>query len=274
MPELPEVETVVRALRPYVVDRRIEGVSASGLRLRHEVVLHRDSSLIGSRIASVRRRAKYVLLDVGEGRAIMFHLGMSGSFRVEAKDDEWIKHDHVVIDLDNGASVRFNDPRRFGMARVVNLGDDGNPIDLAHLGPEPLTEAFSLPYLVETCRGKTKPIKNLVMDNSAVVGVGNIYASESLFRAGIRPTAKAGAIGRKRLGRLVEAIRTVLKDAIEDGGSTIKSFGGVNGSEGKFQQRLDVYGKDGERCGRCLRGIVRKLVQAGRSSYFCPICQR
>jgi len=272
MPELPEVETVTNALRPHLVGRTIRLISVSGLRLRHVVDLHSRTELCGRQILSLRRRSKYILFELRDGGGLLFHLGMSGSFRVEPEGTERRKHDHVIIDLDDETSLRFNDPRRFGIAKYVEL--DGEPYEFQKLGPEPLEDSFSVAYLMASCSDRKRPIKNMIMDSHIVVGVGNIYASESLFRAGIRPVTPAHQISRQRLKRLHQAIRDVLSDAIRAGGTTIHSFETVDGSEGGFQRHLDVYGLAGETCGTCKRGIIRSSVMAGRTTYYCPVCQR
>lgn len=275
MPELPEVETVVNALRPHTVGRLIASVTTSGFKLRHPVDLERRTEISGRVIADIRRRAKYIIIDLGDNNGLLFHLGMSGSFRVEPAERKCRKHDHVILNLDDGNSIRFNDPRRFGIAKYVAINQETNePDELTALGPEPLSDDFSAAYLVAACKGRNKPIKNLIMDNHVVVGVGNIYASESLFRSGIRPTKPSSTLSKTRLSRLQQAIRDVLHDAIKAGGSTIHTFERVDGTEGGFQRHLDVYGLAGETCGSCKRGTIRSLTLAGRSTYYCPVCQK
>lgn len=275
MPELPEVETVINALRPHLIGRRIMSVVTSGFRLRHDVDLASRLELCGRTVSALRRRAKYIIVEFDDQTGLLFHLGMSGSFRVEPSETTCRKHDHVILQLDNDTSLRFNDPRRFGVAKYMHhLGSACEPPELSRLGPEPLEEDFSVAYLVDRCATRKKPIKNLIMDNQIVVGVGNIYASESLFRAGIRPTSPSKNLSKVRLKRLHHAIINVLNDAIQAGGSTIHTFENVDGSEGGFQRHLDVYGMAGTRCAGCNRGTIRSLVMAGRSTYYCPVCQR
>ncbi len=275
MPELPEVETVKRALAPHLLDRRICDIRTFSPTLRTPLAIAGHSDLIGQVIVDIRRRAKYMIWELQNCHALMFHLGMTGSFRIEAGPFDRQKHDHILIALDNHTTVCFNDPRRFGQAEHHVLPRAGaEPECLSGLAPEPLSDDFDLRWFRKICRDRQRPIKNLIMDNSCVVGVGNIYASEALFRAGIRPTAPAGGLSAARRRRLHASIRAVLADAIEAGGTTIINFQTVDGSEGRFRCHLDVYGKARERCGSCHRGIIRHTVMAGRSTFFCPICQR
>ena len=275
MPELPEVETVTRALRPYLLGRRIAAVQTFADKLRAPLEgLHRPD-LAGYSIVDVRRRGKYIIVELANCRAILLHLGMTGSCRVVPGDTPRARHEHVLWQLDNGLSWRLDDPRKFGLATPQVLPTPGaEPECLASLGLEPLGPDFTIDYLADACRGRTRPIKNLIMYAAVVVGVGNIYASEALSRAGIHPTTPAGKLARRRCRRLVAAIQDVLRQAIAAGGTTIIDFKGVDGSEGRFRQELAVYGRQGERCRRCDRGIVRRLVMAGRSTFYCACCQR
>jgi formamidopyrimidine-DNA glycosylase len=275
MPELPEVETVVNALRPYIEGRRIDSVTCMVDRLRRPLDLVGNRKLIGQEILSVWRRAKYILAELSGNHVLLLHLGMTGSFRIEPQGQECRPHDRVRLDLDDGMSWRFHDPRRFGQIEVLPISGPGAlPDALPTLAPEPLSDAFDVDWLRAACRGRLRPIKNLIMDNALVVGVGNIYASESLFRAGIHPQQPAGELSLPRLRRLHAAIREVLREAISFGGTTIINFAGVDGSEGSFWRELHVYGRDGLPCLCCKRGKIRRLVMAGRSSFFCPVCQR
>ncbi len=275
MPELPEVETIMRALKPFVEGRKVVRVEARVERLRRKLELVGNPDLIDRRIVSFYRRAKYMLAELSGCRVLLLHLGMTGSCRIDACTDPLRPHDRVVFDLDDGRSWRFHDPRRFGQVEVHRLPAPGAlPACLPPLAPEPLSDAFDVGWLRQVCRGRQRPIKNLIMDNAMVVGVGNIYASESLFRAGIRPQTAAGKLRANRVRRLHAAIREVLTAAIEFGGTTIINFTGVDGSEGKFRRHLNVYDREAERCLRCRRGIIRRLVMAGRSTFFCPVCQR
>ena len=275
MPELPEVETVVRAVRPHLVGRAVTAVTTTVERLRTPLRLAGDRRLLGRAIVDVRRRAKYVIAELDGGHALLLHLGMTGSFRIQPAAAGLSVHDRVSFALDDGNTWVFCDPRRFGQAEVHALPrPGGEPACLADLGPEPLGPDFDVDWLQHACRGRRRPIKNLIMDQDVVVGVGNIYASEALFRAHIRPMTAAGRLSRARLRRLHTAIREVLHEAIAAGGTTIINFKTVDGSEGLFRRALRVYQRTGERCRRCGRGRIRRLVQSGRSSYYCPVCQR
>lgn len=269
MPELPEVETVRRAMERHLVGRRIVAVEAGRRRLRAPMPRARLRRLCGTRFTAARRRAKYLLLDTDSGATLLIHLGMTGNLLFREAGQV---HDHVVFRLDQGPPLVYADPRRFGLVLVLEPEElDGCP-QLAGLGAEPLDPDFDAAYLGACCRGRRRPIKTLLMDSSLVVGLGNIYASEALFRAGIRPTTHAGRIGRRRLERLVCSIREVLQESIRDGGTTISDYRG-SGAGGMYQQQLAVYGRTGEGCLVCDRP-VRSLVMAGRSTYYCPRCQR
>lgn len=277
MPELPEVETIVRSLRPHLQGAVIREVTAPGGRLRLPLdVEGLRSACCGQAIVGLRRRAKYILVDLSSGPVLVLHLGMTGAFRVVSSTAPAANHERVVWLLQDGRSWRFMDPRRFGSVQVcTSPGADGLPPALAGLGPEPLGEDFDGEYLYDETRGRDRPIKNHIMDQAVVVGVGNIYASEALFRAGISPRRRCGTLSRKALERLATAIREVLTEAIAAGGTTIDDFRDIDGSEGHFAVNLQVYGRQGQDCRRCgLPGGIRRLVQAGRSSYCCPRCQR
>jgi formamidopyrimidine-DNA glycosylase len=273
VPELPEVESVRRSLESAVVGRRIEAVVVRDARLRSRVrpdALRRAT--VGRRVLGVRRRAKYLLLDVEDG-AVLVHLGMTGRLRLLAHEAPLEKHDHVVFILDDGRDLRFNDARRFGLVEAVAGGDEAEHPALAGLGLEPLGDEFDGEALFRLTRGLSRPIKNLLMDGTRLVGVGNIYASESLHRAGIHPAAPAGRLSRPRLTRLARAVRETLRAALAQGGTTFRDFANTGGETGYFAVSLRVYGRDGEPCLRCGKR-VRRMVQAGRSSFYCPGCQR
>ena len=275
MPELPEVETVLQALKPHLVNDKFSAIETHIDKLRTSLDLNDRPELINQTITRLSRRAKYIILEFENNYGLIFHLGMTGSWRLESTSIDRQKHDHVEFYLLSGLVLRYNDPRRFG--QILVLDPDVNIANhklLVKLGPEPLTDNFNKKWLVKVCRGKKKPIKSLIMDNTMVVGVGNIYASESLFRAGINPLLAAGSISTKRLQRLTEAIKNVLMAAIEAGGTTIKDYTSLNGEEGNFDRKLMVYGKVGQKCGSCDRGIIRQVFQSGRSTYYCPVCQR
>jgi len=274
MPELPEVETVRRTLEPRLVGRRVTEVHVHDARLRtplRQTVLRRQ--LIGRRVVSLTRRAKYLVAEIDSGWALVLHLGMSGRLRVMPAGTPAEPHTHVRLRLDDGNELRFRDQRRFGMLFVVQSERLPAHPRFRSLGPEPLSPEFSAHSLARTARGAKRPIKNFLMDAAVVVGVGNIYASEALYRAGIHPATPAGTLAAARWQRLHAAVQATLHDALQQGGTTLKDFQDADGQEGMFQVRLGVYGREAERCERCGRRIQR-IVQAGRSTFFCPGCQR
>lgn len=270
MPELPEVETTCNGVRPHAEGRVLSALVVRNPRLRQPVPEDLPARIVGARLQGVSRRAKYLLFDFGAG-AVIVHLGMSGSLRVVPAAQPPGRHDHVDF-VFGELALRLRDPRRFGMV-VWQPGDaDAHPL-LAHLGPEPLGDEFDAAWLHRVTRGLRAPIKHVLMDSRRVVGVGNIYASESLFRARIHPMTAAGRLGPQRCARLVEAVRETLRAAIAAGGSTLRDFVGGDGKPGYFQQQYFVYGRDGEPCRIC-GGPVRRVVSGQRATYFCPHCQR
>lgn len=271
MPELPEVETTRRGIAPHIQHRKVSDVIVRQHQLRWPVPRGLKTRLAGHTIRSVTRRAKYLLLGFDNGTLIL-HLGMSGSLRLVSAGDEAGKHDHVDIVLDSGMALRLTDPRRFGAV----LWSPGHPHEhqlIAHLGPEPLSDSFNGDYLFQRSRGRKSSIKQFIMDGKVVVGVGNIYASESLFIAGINPRRAAGKISRERMEKLAEAIKAVLSAAIAQGGTTLRDFVGGDGKPGYFAQQLNVYAREGQSCPGCGQA-VKQIVQGQRSSYYCPRCQR
>jgi formamidopyrimidine-DNA glycosylase len=270
LPELPEVETTRRGIRPALVGRTVEGMVLRERRLRWPVPRNLPAKLTGQRVLDVRRRAKYLLIDLEQGTLIS-HLGMSGSLRVLPAGAPPIAHDHYDLVLDSGRCLRFNDPRRFGCLLWVT-GDPARHRLLKELGPEPLERGFDAGYLAAKARGRRVAIKQFLMDQRVVVGVGNIYASESLFRAGVSPRRPAGRVSRDRLERVVVAIREVLGSAIRQGGTTLRDYVNANGAPGYFAQDLFVYERAGEACRSC-GTTVRQVVQGQRSTYYCPSCQ-
>lgn len=270
MPELPEVETTCRGVQPHVEGRALTALVVRNARLRLPVPDDLAERLVGRDLRRVSRRAKYLLFDFGTGSVIL-HLGMSGSLRVVAAGLPPAAHDHVDL-VFGDLALRLRDPRRFGMI-VWQAGDaDAHPL-LARLGPEPLSEAFDGAWLHRVTRGLRAPIKHVLMDSHRVVGVGNIYASESLFRAGIHPLEPAGALGPRRCARLVAAVRDTLTAAIAAGGSTLRDFVGSDGRPGYFQHQYFVYAREGESCRHC-GTPVQRIVSGQRATYFCPRCQR
>ncbi|WP_010325034.1 bifunctional DNA-formamidopyrimidine glycosylase/DNA-(apurinic or apyrimidinic site) lyase [Marinobacterium stanieri] len=270
MPELPEVETTRRGIAPHVVHKRITELQVRQPRLRWPVPEQLGQWIQGDQVQSVERRAKYLLLRFARGTLIL-HLGMSGSLRIQPAGSPAGKHDHVDFILESGQLLRLTDPRRFG---AVLWQENGtlHPL-LASLGPEPLDDAFDAEYLQACCKGRKTAIKSLIMNAEVVVGVGNIYANEALYRAGIDPRRAAGRIAAARLASLVDAIKVVLAQAIEQGGTTLKDFVGGDGKPGYFKQELAVYGRAGEPCLSC--GEPLSEVKLGqRSTVFCRQCQR
>lgn len=270
MPELPEVETTRRGIAPHLVGRRVTQVLVREPRLRWPVSEGLGQAMTGQTITAVARRAKYLLLRTDAG-AMMVHLGMSGSLRVLPAAVQPEKHDHIDLALDDGKVLRFRDPRRFGSVFWLT-GEDSHPL-LEKLGPEPLSGDFDGDYLFRGSRGRKSPVKVFLMDSHVVVGVGNIYANESLYRAGIRPTLAAGRISRGRYERLAVAVRTVLAEAITAGGTTLRDFVREDGSPGYFRADLAVYGRGGEPCGRCNRALT-EIRLGQRTTVFCGRCQR
>jgi formamidopyrimidine-DNA glycosylase len=271
MPELPEVETTRRGIRAAIRGRTVAAMVLRERRLRWPVDPWLPREVAGQRIVDVRRRAKYLLIELERGTLIA-HLGMSGSLRVLPATTPVLTHDHYDLLLDSGRCLRFNDPRRFGSLHWVSGDPEQHPL-LAGLGPEPLKRGFDAGYLATKARGRRVAIKQFVMDQRVVVGVGNIYASEALFRAGIHPRRAAGRISRDRLDGLVRAVRDVLGEAIRQGGTTLRDYVNADGTPGYFRQQLSVYERAGEPCRRC-GAAIRQVVQGQRSTYFCPACQR
>ena len=269
MPELPEVETTRRGIAPHIEGRRIADVIVREPRLRWPVPANLAALLIGAQFIAARRRAKYLLLDTQQG-ALMIHLGMSGSLRLMPVASPPLFHDHIDVVLDNGLCLRYNDPRRFGSFHW--LESDRHPL-LDHLGPEPLSDAFNGAYLYSKSRKRKIPIKQFLMDGKVVVGVGNIYANEALFIAGIRPNRAAGRVSLARYNVLADSIKAILAAASEQGGTTLRDFVGSDGQPGYFAQQLRVYGRSGQPCRVCRETLV-EIRQSGRSTVFCRQCQR
>jgi formamidopyrimidine-DNA glycosylase len=270
MPELPEVETARRGLLPHVAGRRVERVLLRRPDLRWPIPREVEALLPGQRIDAIRRRAKYLLLDTEAGSALL-HLGMSGSLRVLPADAPLRTHDHVDIALDNDRVLRFNDPRRFGCLLWQAPGQT-HPL-LAGLGPEPLSEDFDGQHLFAVSRGRKAPVKTFLMDQAVVVGVGNIYAAEALFLAGISPLRAAGQVSRGRYAALADAVKAILSHAIARGGTTLRDFISPDGAPGYFEQELLAYGRGGAPCPRCGRPLKQASI-GQRASVWCGHCQR
>ncbi|PHI36476.1 DNA-formamidopyrimidine glycosylase [Pseudoalteromonas sp. GCY] len=269
MPELPEVEVSRLGIQPYLEQHIIQSVKVHNDKLRWPVP-EEVQLLEGEKVLAVKRRAKYLLIESKHGTAIL-HLGMSGNLRVVDSKEPLKKHDHVEIILASGKSLRLNDPRRFGAFLWQGAGEDHSVFE--KLGPEPLTDLFTAEYLFEKSRGKKQPIKQFVMDNHVVVGVGNIYANESLFKAGIHPKKEAGKISLKRYQLLTPIIKKTLSAAIKQGGTTLKDFAQSDGKPGYFAQELLVYGRKGEPCVSC-ETPLKEIRLGQRSTVYCSKCQR
>ncbi|NVK43733.1 MAG: bifunctional DNA-formamidopyrimidine glycosylase/DNA-(apurinic or apyrimidinic site) lyase [Oceanospirillaceae bacterium] len=269
MPELPEVETTRRGIAPHVQDHNIEAVRVRQPRLRWPVPPDLADLLVDRRVQSVARRGKYLLIGFEHG-TVLVHLGMSGSLRLVPEALPPARHDHLDLVLDSGLALRLTDPRRFGAVLWQPLGAVHEL--LASLGPEPLSDTFDAACLQRACKGRRSSIKQVIMDSKVVVGVGNIYANEALFAAGIHPKRAAGRISPQRLARLVDEIKGVLARAIEQGGTTLRDFVGGDGKPGYFSQELAVYGRAGDACVRC-RETLREIRLGQRSTVFCPKCQ-
>ena len=296
MPELPEVETVMRGLEPHMTGCRIVSAHISGMRLRHPWPERFAARLEGARVECLRRRAKYLLWDLDTGETVLCHLGMSGRFTVwpgaggaapralgefyfhGPSEREPGPHDHLILTLEDQTRIVYTDPRRFGFFDMMAWKEVDHHPALARLGPEPLGPDFTPARLARALRGRRGPVKTALLDQTVVAGLGNIYVCEALFRAGISPRRQAGALapsGRPgpQLERLVSAVREVLLEAIAAGGSTLRDHARVDGKAGGFQQHFSVYGREGEPCKVCGQP-VRRIMQSGRSTFFCPSCQR
>jgi len=270
MPELPEVETTVRGLRPVLEGHRLTRVDARRADLRRAFPPDLRQRLTGATVTGLGRRAKYGLIDTDRGDTTIFHLGMSGRWRIDP--EEIGKHDHLVLETDAGRRLALNDARRFGSVDLVPTADlDAFPA-FAALGPEPLGPDLTADHLARRFAGRVAGVKVLLLDQRIVAGLGNIYACEALNVAGIDPRAPAGSLGRARLKRLIEAIHEVLDAAIEAGGSTLRDYAKPDGTLGYFSKQFRVYGREGEKC-PC-GGIVLRQVDGGRSTFWCPKCQR
>jgi formamidopyrimidine-DNA glycosylase len=271
VPELPEVETTRRGIEPHVVGRRITALLVHDRRLRWPVDLGMIAAVAGAAIRRAGRRAKYLLIETEAGTLIL-HLGMSGSLRVMPATTPRIAHDHLDIELDSGQTLRFNDPRRFGSLLFTGEDPTLHPL-LRNLAPEPLEEGFNGEYLWNITRRRKVAIKQLIMNSQLVVGVGNIYASEALFRARVRPRRQARSLSRAECAKLARAIKATLAMAVKVGGTTLRDYVGADGNPGYFRQRLYVYERAGSPCRVCGKP-VKQFTQGQRSTYWCPNCQK
>lgn len=273
MPELPEAENISRALDRALKGRRITGVEIFAPSLRTPLTPLADAGLEGCSFTGVYRRGRYAIAALDDGRCLMLHFGMSGVVRVESREIPRRKHEHLFIHLDDGTIFRFEDTRRFGMAECHPMNDRGFPPVLDSLGPEPLTADFNAKALHSALKGRRTPVKVLLMDNAVVTGIGNIYAAEALFAAGIRPARPGSSVTLRECEALVSAVKEILPRAIAAGGSTIADFRNVDGSEGYFSRQLQIYGHEGGKCPRC-GTAVESVKLGGRSSCYCPACQK
>jgi formamidopyrimidine-DNA glycosylase len=268
MPELPEVETTVRGLERVLLGRRISQVEVRRPDLRRALPVDLGQRLTGAHVTGLRRRAKYGMIDTDRGDTLVFHLGMSGHWRVDPT--ETLKHDHFLIETDEGRRVALNDARRFGSLDLVRTAELDEWPPFKALGPEPLD--IDARELRKRLAGRTAPIKLLLLDQRIIAGLGNIYVCEALYRAGIHPKRAGGSISLERLNRLVPAIHDVLAEAIAAGGSTLRDFASPDGELGYFSKSFAVYDREGKPCG--CGGTVKRIVQGGRSTFYCPACQR
>ncbi len=276
MPELPEVESLRRMLTRSIVGRTIVSAQVNESRLRQFLAADFPSGVSGRKIEALRRRAKYLLVDLSAGVSILAHLGMSGSlthrdarFKPGRLDS---RHDHIHLRLDDGSALVYNDPRRFGLLKLVPRDELESVAELEGLGPEPLDDGWTPGYLAGKARGRRAAIKNLLMDQRVVAGIGNIYAAETLFRAGVRPGRRAGRLKRAELERIVGAATAVLREAIGGRGTTFRSYRDSRGRPGAFAARLRVYGRSGQPCYVCSASI-RSTRLGQRASFYCPHCQ-
>lgn len=270
MPELPEVETTLRGITPHVVGRKASCLTVRQARLRWPIPANLAQLVEGQQLRAARRRGKYLLLDFGSGH-LLIHLGMSGSLRIVRADEPPLFHDHV--DLAFGQQMlRYCDPRRFGCWLWLEGEPEQHKL-LADLGPEPLTDNFSADYLYERSRKRSQAVKQFIMDSKIVVGVGNIYANESLFMAGIKPIRKAGALTRKDCEQLVQRIKFVLQRSIDQGGTTLRDFVGGDGKPGYFKQQLLVYGRGNQPCMTCKKPL-KEVRMNDRTTVYCVVCQK
>lgn len=270
MPELPEVETSRRGITPYILGNTLKSVIVRQPQLRWPVPADLNQTLSGLTVQQVDRRGKYLLLHTHPG-TLLLHLGMSGNLRITQTEQPLLKHDHIDFIFNDGVVMRFNDQRRFGAVLWTTTPADTHPL-LSVLGPEPLSSEFEPAYLSTRCKSRRSTIKSLIMDSHIVVGVGNIYANESLFLAGIHPNRAAGSLSVVETERLVKNIRLVLQQAIDQGGTTLRDFVNAQGKPGYFQQTLTVYGRAGQACLQCANPIQQQKI-AQRASYFCETCQ-
>lgn len=280
MPELPEVQTVCDGIKDFVIGARITNAKIINKKLRIEIPKSIEK-LSGTEIQQVRRKAKYIILELSNNKLLVIHLGMSGRLTIDQniigdyyhKKSNYQKHDHLKISLDNGYTLTYNDTRKFGLIDLIDSSEESSYKYFKHLGYEPLSEKFTKQALEKICKTRTKNIKATIMDASLIVGVGNIYACEALFRAGILPERPAKTLSSKELERLRQAIISTLESAIKAGGSTIQDYANPNGEAGYFQHSFSVYDREDQECKICKNKILR-VKDSGRSTYYCKKCQK
>lgn len=277
MPELPEVEVICLGLRPHIVGRTVCGISHNGKKLRRPVPMDAmRREMTNHQIVAVERRAKYLQFSLKTGAMLIVHLGMTGNLGIFNPTTKHAKHDHVLWVLDNNTELRYNDSRRFGSIQLLSQKEteEREETIFKTTGPEPFSNDFSAEYLYNLAKDKHLAVKVFIMTSQIVAGIGNIYANESLWAAGISPTRKASTITKREWEKLAAEIRRVLNHAIECGGSTISDFLNASQEKGYFQMNFKVYSKDGHNCTRCYSSIIKKVAIGGRASYYCPKCQR
>jgi formamidopyrimidine-DNA glycosylase len=274
VPELPEVESVARSLRPRIVGRRVLAVETSGLALRRPIDRARlRAACSGARVEAVRRTGKYLIIDLSTEQALLVHLGMTGALLVTPSGEAHPPHTHAVFALDGAHELLYVDPRRFGVLRSYKASELGASAELSLLGPDPLDAAFTLDYFARVLAAARRDVKTFLLDQTRIAGVGNIYACEALYEAGIAPRRRANRLGRERAARLHAAVRAVLERGIENRGTTFSNYRDADGAAGGNQHALAVYGREGQPCRRC-GARVRRIVQGARSTFYCAACQR
>jgi len=273
MPELPEVETVCRSLRPHLLGRTIERIDVHEPRLRVRVDVGQVKKLAGKRVESVERVAKYILLNLSDNNVWLFHLGMSGKLIATARDTTRQKHDHIVVNLDDGCQLRYHDPRRFGLAIATHADELGALPQLCHLGVDPFDERLCGEYLFGFTRSSDRRIRDLLLDQQIVAGLGNIYANEVLAMVHVKPTTRAWRLTRKQAAMIAAAIPELLHDAIQWCGTSFSDYRDADDKSGGFQNHLRVYDRHGETCRSCT-GIIKRVAIGNRSAYYCPACQK
>ena len=274
MPELPEVETIGRGLKEFLTGRRIENVQRFAERLRESLESLDDARLPGKKVLDVRRRGRYLIVELEDSLALLMHFGMTGVLKTVPLAQERAKHEHVIFDVGNGDSLRFECPRRFSLLKLIELEAPGaEPAELKKLGIEPLSDEFDAAYFCLHAQKRKLSVKEFLMDNNVVTGVGNIYATEALFNVRISPLRKACDVTKKEAEKLIAEVKTILKRSIEVGGTTFSDYRQLDGSTGKYVLELNAYGRSGEKCRICHNALA-SVRQGGRTTVYCPKCQK